>query len=423
MNKRQEVSQHDRPSDAMRRRTKTLIGTGLVLMVLTGGLAQDGAGVAAPSSFASASETAALGSAVAKGRVDRATPTFSDPTSITNPLFPISALAQVLQLGADKDGSLRHEITLLPKSRTIEWRGQKVETLMSQFVAYQNGRILEVAVDYFAQAVDGSVWYFGEKVDNYDDGFIADHEGSWLAGRDGPPGMIMPADPKVGDVYRPENIPGLVFEEVTVKAVNLTVDGPRGPVEGAIRVQERLQDGSTEAKFFAPGYGEFRALHRAEEEEVTVALAVPIDALRGSSTAGLRVLSRGATKIFDATPSKNWGRISATLETMAAAWEEDRAGDIPTLLKKQMTDALDRLAAAVDAKKPAQARQAAINVAGASLDLLLRYRPVTTVDFDRLDLWARQLLVDGAADNRGDVAGDVASIEAIWNRVGHSARG
>ena len=31
--------------------------------------------------------------------------------------------------------------------------------------------------------------------------------------------MIMPADPKVGDVYRPENIPGFVFEEVTVKAV------------------------------------------------------------------------------------------------------------------------------------------------------------------------------------------------------------
>ena len=29
--------------------------------------------------------------------------------------------------------------------------------------------------------------------------------------------MIMPADPRVGDVYRPENIPGLVFEEVTVK--------------------------------------------------------------------------------------------------------------------------------------------------------------------------------------------------------------
>ena len=58
------------------------------------------------------------------------------------------------------------------------------------------------------------MWYFGEQVDNYVDGALDNHDGTWLAGRDGPPGMIMPARPRVGDVYRPENIPGLVFEEV-----------------------------------------------------------------------------------------------------------------------------------------------------------------------------------------------------------------
>jgi hypothetical protein len=42
--------------------------------------------------------------------------------------------------------------------------------------------------------------------------------------------MIMPAHPKVGDVYRSENIPGLVFEQATVRSVTATVDGPRGPV-------------------------------------------------------------------------------------------------------------------------------------------------------------------------------------------------
>ena len=35
--------------------------------------------------------------------------------------------------------------------------------------------------------------------------------------------MIMPADPQVGDVYRPENMPGFVFEEVVVTAVGVTV--------------------------------------------------------------------------------------------------------------------------------------------------------------------------------------------------------
>ena len=44
----------------------------------------------------------------------------------------------------------------------------------------------------------------------------------------------MPVDPQVGDVYPPENIPGFVFEEVRVKAVERTLDGPLGPVEGGV---------------------------------------------------------------------------------------------------------------------------------------------------------------------------------------------
>lgn len=92
------------------------------------------------------------------------------------------------------------------------------------------------------------------------------------------------------------------------------------------------------------------------------------DALRGSSAAKLTNLSRGEIRIFDATPSKQWGRISTTLESMATAWE-DRAGDIPNASKKAVTDTLDRLAAAVDAKKPARGATSGHRRAGASLDL------------------------------------------------------
>jgi hypothetical protein len=49
----------------------------------------------------------------------------------------------------------------------VEWDGRQVDTVASQFVAYLDGRIREVAIDYLAQADDGSVWYFGEDVDNY----------------------------------------------------------------------------------------------------------------------------------------------------------------------------------------------------------------------------------------------------------------
>ncbi|MBA2277240.1 MAG: hypothetical protein H0W06_05695 [Chloroflexia bacterium] len=179
-------------------------------------------------------------------RVDLDEPTFSDPTTITNPLFPISNLHSALLLGYAEGAPLRIEVTLLPETKTIEWNGQQTETLVSQFVAFRDGQILEVALDWYAQADDGSVWYFGEDVFNYEEGVVADTEGTWLAGKDGPPAMIMPADPAVGDVYRPENMPNFVFEEVTVTTVGETVTGPQGPVDGAIVAQELHQDGQYE---------------------------------------------------------------------------------------------------------------------------------------------------------------------------------
>ena len=112
----------------------------------------------------------------------------------------------------------------------------------------------EVALDWYAQADDGSVWYLGEDVFNYDAGVVADTHGTWQAGREGPAAMIMPGDPQVGNVYRPENAPGVVFEEVTVQSIDRTVHGPLGPIDGAIVTQELHMDATTEGKIFAPGY-------------------------------------------------------------------------------------------------------------------------------------------------------------------------
>ena len=83
----------------------------------------------------------------------------------------------------------------MPGTKAITWGGRQETTWIDQYVAYGGGRILEVALDWYAQADDGSVWYFGEDVFNYEDGVVADTHGTWLAGKDGPPGMIMPAQP------------------------------------------------------------------------------------------------------------------------------------------------------------------------------------------------------------------------------------
>jgi hypothetical protein len=293
-----------------------------------------------------------------------------------------------------------------------------VPTRIHQYVAYSGGRILEVALDWYAQADDGSVWYFGEDVFDYEDGVVADTHGTWLAGRDGPPGMIMPADPSPGQVYRPENIPDLVFEEVTVKSTGQRVPGPRGTVDGALVIRELHMDGRTEDKTFAPGYGEFRAGGGAELE--AVALAVPVDAVGGAAPPELDVLTGGARASFDAAGTGRWVAAASRVEAMAAAWKRVRGNDVPRLLAEQMTDTLGALDRAVQGRDPAHARQAALRAGQAALDLQLRHRPPAEVDLDRMDLWARQLQVDAQAMDEGAVAGDAATLRALWDRAGHT---
>jgi hypothetical protein len=356
-----------------------------------------------------------LSTAPERSRVDLDMPSFSDPTSVTNPLFPVSRQESVLMVGHVDGKPFRTEVTLLPETRIIEWQDRRVETLVSQYTAFLDGRIQEVAYDYYAQADDGSVWYFGEDVADFEDGAIVTKEGTWLAGKDGPAAMIMPADPRVGDVYRTENNPGIAFEEVTVKSVDKTLDGPLGPIEGGLVAQELHMDGNTENKLFAPGYGEFYTSDGSDVE--ALALAVQKDALSGPLPAELGDLYTGALATLDAARSRDWNSASATVDEMNAAWKSYKAGEVPKRIEPRMNDALTALSQAVAAHDSGQTLQAAIDAAQWSLDLRLQYRPQTEIDLARLDLWAAQLTLDASAGDAGSVGGDVFTISYIRDRI------
>ena len=353
-----------------------------------------------------------------RDRVDLTAPPFSNPTKVTNPLLPISNLPSAILSGTVDGKDFKTETTLLPDTRIIKWRGGQIEAVVSQYLAYLDGRIEEVALDHYAQADDGSVWYLGEDVFNYKDGLIADTEGTWFAGREGPPAMIMPAHPKVGNVYRSENVPGLVFEEVRIKTVDKTVDGPHGPIRGAIVGSELHQDGTREDKVFAPGYGEFYTASGGDVEAMT--LAVPPDSLQGPVPPELKALSAGADHVFDQAGSGDWKAASASLGAMTAAWERFRAGEVPPRLDDRMMRALERLARAVDGRDSTEARLAAIGVGQSSLDLQLRHRPPSRIDRERFELWARQLPVDVSARDVAGVRGDLATLEWIRDRFANT---
>jgi hypothetical protein len=355
------------------------------------------------------------GCASANKRVDLAVPSFSHSTEITNALFPIGHGRSAVLLGHVDGKPFRTETTVLPGRQTVDWNGRRIPVLISQYMAYLDGRLDEVAIDRYAQADDGSVWYLGEDVFDYRKGAIAITEGTWLAGREGPAAMIMPAHPKLGDVFRPENAIGIVFEEVTVTSVGKTVAGPRGPVAGAILTKELHSDRTTEDKLFAPDYGEFRTSGAGDLE--ALALELPTDALPGEPPTELESLSKGANGLLELSRIKEWLAADATIRGMNADWATLQAGNPPPLIADRLTKSLAALTDAVKARKAVQTAQKAIDVSQSVLDLELRHRAQSTIDAQRFYLWTQQLRVDAADEDLAGITGDIAVLEWIRDRI------
>jgi hypothetical protein len=348
-------------------------------------------------------------------RVDLQKPTFSHSTDITNPLFPISRLHSVVLLGRVDGKPFRAETTLLPGTATVIWDGTPIRVLRSQYLAYLDGRVEELAIDRYAQADDGSVWYLGEDVYDYHRGSVTVTEGTWLAGRDGPPAMIMPAHPKVGDVFRSENVIGVVFEEMRVSAINQTVKGPHGSVTGAIIVQELGLDGGLSDKVFAPGYGEF-STETADEVEA-LAIAVPTDALNTPAPAELTALTASAWGIAENARLQDWPAAEATIKRMNARWQTLRTQKPPPLVAARMTKALATLNVAVRQHQSVPVTRTAIDVALSALDLQLRHRRPDQIDVERIHLHSQLLRVHAAAKDAAGVAGEVAVLEWLRDRI------
>jgi hypothetical protein len=340
-------------------------------------------------------------------RVDLATPSFNHPTQITNRLHPTSNVTQVIMGGHVEGKPFRTEVSLLPGSRVIPLHGKSVDTAIIQYVAYLDGRIHEVAIDWYAQADDGSVWYFGEDVFNYEDGKVADTKGTWVAGDQLPPAMIMPAEPRVGNVYRSENAPGIAFEQIRVEKFNQHVAAPSGNISGAIEVTELHMDNTTEEKTFAPGYGEFSTGSPGGDLEA-VSLASPTDRRAGVAPAEFAALSQAVDAVYTADPS----HLNDAVTALGRAWDALRANGTPPQIESQMqTD--------IEALSSEDSQSAALRVAQDELDLRLLYEPVIDVDLARLKLWTRQLAIDVAAGDVGLALADLTALERVWERTRH----
>ncbi|MGH8429584.1 MAG: hypothetical protein ACREUF_04185, partial [Solimonas sp.] len=97
------------------------------------------------------------------------------------------------------------EITVTITNDTVQILGVTCRVVTDQVILKSSGELVEDTVDWMAQDIFGNVWYFGERVLNYEDGELNNLDGSFKAGVDrAKPGILMKAAPAAGDVYREE---------------------------------------------------------------------------------------------------------------------------------------------------------------------------------------------------------------------------
>ena len=174
---------------------------------------------------------------------------------ITNTYLPFVPGTVFTYMGNTDEGTEEGVVTVLQEKKTIAG----VECTVVRDVVSLNGQVIEDTYDWFAQDLQGNVWYFGEDVSNYENGVLQDKEGSFEAGADGArPGIIMLADPVLELPYRQEYYFGVAEDWGKVISKNHTVSTPAGTFTDCIKTVDwnALEtDAPLEFKYYAPGVG------------------------------------------------------------------------------------------------------------------------------------------------------------------------
>ena len=187
-----------------------------------------------------------------------------DPSEFTseidNPWLPLHAGARWVYRESDGEGGeQRVEVTVLDETREV----MGIETRVVHDLVTEDGMPVEDTYDWYAQDADGNVWYFGEDTKEFENGKVSTTAGSWEAGVDGAqPGILIQAEPAVGDTYRQEYYAGEAEDAAEVLSLDEWVEVPSGSYDGVLMTKDYtpLQPEILEHKFYARGVGLVLAL-------------------------------------------------------------------------------------------------------------------------------------------------------------------
>ncbi len=189
---------------------------------------------------------------------------FVDPNEIgksiePNPYFPLIPGTRWVYEGGEE----LITVVVTDKTKLIEG----VICRVVNDLVVEDGEPVEDTDDWYAQDLDGNVWYCGEEVKDFEN-FEGDDperpelvsiDGSFKVGREGAKaGFLVLANPNVGDAYRQEYFQGEAEDAVEVLSVTGTESVPAVNCNGTCLVTRDftpLDPNVEENKYYAPGVG------------------------------------------------------------------------------------------------------------------------------------------------------------------------
>ncbi|HEX7746853.1 MAG TPA: hypothetical protein VF462_16535, partial [Micromonosporaceae bacterium] len=174
--------------------------------------------------------------------------------AVDNPFFPVRPGMRWEYRSNSADGVETTVVVVTKRQRRV----MGVPCVEVRDTVRLDGVIIEDTLDWYAQHRDGAVWYFGEDTKEYEHGKVVSTKGSWEAGvRGALPGIVMPAEPRVGDRYRQEFYRGEAEDMAEVLSVAERARVMAGSYAGVVKTKETtpLEPKVLEHKYYARGVG------------------------------------------------------------------------------------------------------------------------------------------------------------------------
>jgi hypothetical protein len=197
---------------------------------------------------------------------------FDNSTTVDNKWFPLEPGAHSVFEGSAIDDGERISRRVVTTVTDLSKEINGVNSVIVWERDFNEGKLVEAELGFFAQDKYGNVWHMGEYPEEFEGGEF-DKAPGWIAGSKGATaGIAMRAEPRLGTPsyaqgYAPPPINWI--DRGRVYKVGQKTCVPVGCYEDVLVIEEfeRNKPGAYQLKYYAPGVGDVRVGWRGPAEE------------------------------------------------------------------------------------------------------------------------------------------------------------